>query len=652
MNNIKQPKKTYQNLNNTNIINSDLTEKPLFIDIAKTPEENIEIIINKDILDNSSHISKIDYIYELLIRMQNFKEFIMLNNIHHELIYEILSTGTLKQFKKKDYIYKKHILPEYYYLVLAGEVGFQNSNELFLPGNFFGEKYLMNNKRYRVASYSNKDNTILLLIQKDFFIMKLKNKILKGTDKIKVMLLKSFKIFRNIERKSLNIYIQRMIKLFPSLEEIIITNKDIADSIFLVYDGSCVLNSEKQGDLIILEKGDIFGNESLSNITTEGKKRNNNYKYNVINKSQNTIIFKFLIKNLSKYITNGMKTYLAPYFKNREEIIKTFSIKKKVMNNNLKKEYDLFKRPINQKEIIDKYCFNKNIITNDNLKKSFNNALFELRLNRKNENFKKKLMPCKSIYLNKKALLFQKYFQNKKSKSFNGKNKILDITSNSRNINSNNKSTSKGQIRKMIWFVENNKVIKNQNKRQKDNNLYSNFLKTKTNTNFNYSSKILTMSDNNNNNNSNFYLTSISPLNKYDIPNLKDSYKFLISPRPMSNKDRTINTESSYQNKMNRRLINSAFSSKQCSTYFKSNSNMMSIRKQIETYGCTILDTLTYFNNGISNKMLKRNFSVNNKKIHLGSKKNLFYETPKYNIPLYVLCDKKEKIKFPEISNF
>ena len=79
---------------------------------------------------------------------------------------------------------------------------------------------------------------------------------------------------------------------------------------------------------------------------------------------------------------------------------------------------------------------------------------------------------------------------------------------------------------------------------------------------------------------------------------------------------------------------------------------MMSVRKQIETYGCTILDTLTYFNNGIRNKMLKRNFSVNNKKININSQKNLFYETPKYNIPLYVLCDKKEKIKFPEISNF
>ena len=256
-------------------------------------------------------------------------------------------------------------------------------------------------------------------------------------------------------------------------------------------------------------------------------------------------------------------------------------------------------------------------------------------------------MPCKSILLNKKSLLMEKYFQKNKSKSFNSKVKMPDIALNSKNINSKNIFRSKKEIRKMIWFVEKSKKIKNQNKRQKDNN----FLKT--NSNINYSSKVLTISDNKNNNNSKLYLTSISPANKnYDIPNLKDSYKFLISPRPLGNKERTINTESSFQNKINKRLITSAFSSKQCSTYFKSNSNMMSVRKQIETYGCAILDTLTYFNSAISYKILKRNFSVNNKKININGKKNLFYETPKYNIPLYVLCDKKEKIKFPEISNF
>ena len=114
MNDIIQSKKSFKIPNYINNINSDLKEKPLFIDIAKTPEENIEIIINKDILNNSNHISKIDYIYELLIGINNFKEFISLNNIHHELMYEILRIGTIKQFKKMIVYIKKIIFLNFF----------------------------------------------------------------------------------------------------------------------------------------------------------------------------------------------------------------------------------------------------------------------------------------------------------------------------------------------------------------------------------------------------------------------------------------------------------------------------------------------------------------------------------------------------------
>lgn len=630
---------------------SDLLKDHLFIDITKTHEENIEKIISKDISENKRNISKLKIIYNLLSKVNNFKEFMSIYNIKKELIYEILSIGILKSFKKNEMIYKKYTVPEYYFLVLAGSVSFQNSNEQFFPGNFFGEKYLILNKRYRMSCYSNKDNTILLLIQKEYFHINLKNIVLKGKDSIKLILLKSFKIFQMIERKTLDIYIHRMVKLFPSSEEIIVSTKDDADAIFLIYDGSCTLNNEKQGDILILEKGDIFGNESLNCINehTKLKKTNCKYKYNIKNKSQNSIIFKFFIKDLSKYIINGMKTYLAPYFKKRDEIVKNYSTNKKVIKNDLQNEYDLFKNP-NKKEIIDKYCFNKNIITTDKIKKSFNNVLLELRLNRKLGNFKKKLISTKSNYVNKNPILMQKFFQKNKNKtSFNSPNKLIEI-----NDNNTPKSRPKGELRKMIWFIEDDKVNRNKNKiklNKKKN--FNNILYT--NSNFNYSSKLLTLSDNNNNNNnSNLYLTSINQRNKRsEINKLVENNNIESPVRPLTNKERTINTESSYhQNNINRRLISSALSSNRWSTSFKSNSKIMSVRKQIETYGCTILDTMSYFNSGINDTMLKRNYSAKYKKRNTESQKNFFYQTQKYNIPLYVLCDKKEKIKFPEISNF
>ena len=622
---------------------SDILDNHLLIDIVLSPEENLKKILNNDISKNLKNISNIKIIYELLIKLKNFKEFIMLYHINQELMFQLLSIGILKSFKKDEYIYNKGTLAEYYILVLYGSVFFQSLNQEFLPGHFFGEKYLIYNKKYRTPIISNKDNTIILLIQKEFFMNNLKNKIIKGKDKVRIMILKSFRIFNMIERKVLEKYFLKMIKLFPSPEEIIIANSDIADAIYLIYDGSCSLTDEKHGDLLILEKGDIFGNESLYNINEEKKIMNDKYKYTIINKSPNTIIFKFFIKDLSKYLINGMKTFLSSYFLNREEIIKNYIHTKKVIKNNFQKEYDLFKRPLNKKEMINNFCFNKNIITNDKIQKSFNHVLSEIRLKRKEENLQKKIFPCMSKYLNENSLLMQKYFKN------NTKNNSFKCnTNNNEELHSKNSLSKK--VKKLLWFSEKKD---NNNKNKKNKNIFLN-----NNSNYNYSSKILTITENNNNN-SNLYLTSINPNNKNNknnnnIINIKDNI-FKLSPKsPLYNKDRTITTESSYnQNRINKRLINSAFSTNVCSTSNKnSSSKILSVREQIETYGCTILDTMTYFNDGINDKSLRRNYSANNKKRIIQNKNNCFYQTPKYNIPLYVLCDLNEKKNYPYITNF
>ena len=71
---------------------------------------------------------------------------------------------------------------------------------------------------------------------------------------------------------------------------------------------------------------------------------------------------------------------------------------------------------------------------------------------------------------------------------------------------------------------------------------------------------------------------------------------------------------------------------------FSSRTNrLMSAKKQIETYGCPVIDTINYFNYGEKKRYLKMN------KSELG-KKCLFYETLKFNIPLFIFCRNKENI--------
>jgi len=614
----------------------------LTIDITKTTEQNINKIINKDISNNFNHITKIKLIQELLSKIRNFKEFLMLYNIEEELMYEILSIGILKTYKKNEQIFKKYSYPEYYYMVLVGEVIQPNMPYEFKPGKFFGEKNLINNSKYRIIPYSNSDNTVLLLIPKDFFLLKLKNKIIDGNERIRQMIFNSFKIFSMIERKVYEKFYLKMEKLLPSFGEIIVSNEEIANSIFLIYNGNCTLNNEKEGDILILQKGDIFGNESLNNFDDNGKMLNRKYTYNIINNSESSIIFRFIVTDLSRYIVNGMRTYLSDYFSKREEIIKKYYKRKKFIQNNYKKDYDIFKAFSRKQDIIN------NIITIDTIEKSFNNILTEIRLNKETINTRKRIITKMSKGINKKKItkaIIQKYLQKDKDKSpVFSEAKFSSINATKRNIDESSIISPERRKRKIYWFSEERKNIR---KRGINQSKFKN--KININPNFNLSSKVLTTLDNND-----IYLTSVNNENNFNTINnmpIRNKNKSIFSPiRQKDNKNIT-NTDFTHSNKKtSKRLINSAFSSNRFSTSYKSSSNFMSTRDQVEAYGITVLDTMSYFNDGGNERLFKRNFSDKNRNII--KRNNLFYKTRKYNIPLYILCNLKERKKFPKIANF
>ena len=623
-----------------------LNNKPdnyLTIDITKTTEQNIKKIINKDISNNSKQITKIKLIQELLSKLKNFREFLMLYNVEKELIYEMLSIGILKTYKKNEQIFKKYTYPEYYYMVLIGEVMQPNMPYEFKPGKFFGEKNIINNSKYRIIPYSNTDNTVLLLIPKDFFLLKLKYKIIDGNDKIKQMLFDSFKILRMIERKDYEKFYLKMKKILPSFGEIIVSNEEIANSIFLIYNGYCTLSNEKEGDILILQKGDIFGNESLNNFDENGKMLNRKYTYNIINKSESSIIFRFIVTDLTKYIVNGMKTSLSDYFIKREEIIKKYYKRKKFIQNNYKKDYDIFKTVSKKQDILN------NIITIDTIEKSFSNILSEIRLNKETINSRKRIITKMSRGFNKKKItkaIIQKYLQTEKNKSpIYPQNKFSSINATKRNISENSIISPERRKRNVYWFSEERKNNKKINK--------SNFKnKVNINQNSNLSSKVLITPDNND-----IYLTSVNNENNFNTINnatIHKRNKIIFSPiRKMDNKDNKdlIKTDFTHShNKTSRRFINSAFSSNRFSTSYKSSSNFMSTRDQVEAYGITVFDTMSYFNDGPNERLFKRNYSDKNR--NASQRKNLFYRTRKYNIPLYILCNLKERKKFPKIANF
>jgi hypothetical protein len=377
----------------------------------------------------------------------------------------------------------------------------------------------------------------------------------------------------------------------------------------------------------------------LTNFDKDGKIMNKKYLNNIINKSQSTIIFKFLIKDLTKYVINGMKTYLNSYFSKREELVKNHLSHKKEIKNIFMKEYDLFKRPIYEKEIFKTKNYDNNILTKANVQKTFNSVLSELRLNKKNKKYKKSFKPNISKKIKKNSLSIKYLFENEKRKrAFNSPSNIEK-----KNVFNNPKlktdiSTKSVLRKKILWFSE------SKNRAKKNSPL------TNTNSNFNQCLKLLTISDNNNNNNnSNIYITSLSNQNNGTM-SVKEKCLYT-QIRPSSNMERIYTDSSNIQNQIIQKFSSSAFSSNRCSTTYKSKSHNMDALKQIERYGCPISNAMEHFNNGNDSLLMKRSNS-DPYKSGIMDKKKFFYRTQKYNIPLYVFYDKKEKKKFPDLINY
>ena len=618
---------------------------PSSISILKSPQENLSNLITQENI-NLGHLIELNLIYETLYKIKNFKEFILLNDFNRKEALNILKSGLIKTYNLNEQIYKKDTYPQYYYLVLVGSVSYHNQN--FTPGNFFGDE-IIRGVRYKYNAVSTSEQTILLLLHKDIFNLDIKSKIINANENIQKILENSFHIFKSFDDVVFHKYYKNMVKLYPFVEEVVVSDDERADAIFILYKGNCALNHKEIGDLIILDKGDIFGSESLANVDKDGNILNSKYVYNLINKAQNTIIFKFFISNLNKHIINNLKIQLATYLKERNDIIQKHKNMREDLGNRLKKKYKIFKKKENINELIHLLMYKK--FTFEKAEISFNNALKIIRKNEKFENDKQKFIP------NKKSFFDNTIFKNKLFKKIPRSNSFInfkDMKDLSINRNRGSIMTNlllKKDIKKMILAQDLKKMISNQNEENKNEETHKKKnQKNQHNNNINNSFKTINAD---NSNNSSFFFTSVNfgpnKKNIYKkIPIISAKNKISKAKKILSKKDE--NEDYSFLNDFSKK-ISRLQSTNRGSISYRNLSHAMSAKKQIETYGCTALDTINYFNCGDKERSLKsynshKNFNIKNQK------KCIFYRTRKYNLPLFILCNEKERIKYPEILKF
>ena len=626
-----------------------------------SPETMLSELIHVE-KNKLNQISNTNLIYDLLIKIKPFKEFMKINNLDKETILNLLNTGILKSFDIDEKVYKKGTYPQFYFLVLVGIVSYYNKS-LIPPGTFFGDE-IIREVQYKNTAFASEENTILLLIPKELFISCLKDNIINTNGRIEKALTDSFHIFKTFDISTYNKNIKKMVKLFPFTGQIIITNEEIANSIFIIFKGSCALNMEENEDLIILGEGDIFGIESLMNLDEDRNILKGKYLYNIINKSPDTIIFKFFIKDLNHMMINSLKNQLAPYFVDTKNIIQKYETMREDLKNKLMKKYRIFEKKHNIKKLFYKTIYNE--ISPERTEKNYYKALGKIQFNQKNLNDKQKLILKQKILFKKKPNnrnnLLQKIV---KSKSFiyskeNSLNSIIrkKIMKNIL-LKKDKKEIEKIILNSNLKKINNNSTQdKEQKEKEKENKRNLN-TKNKSKhvdkiNDYNNSFKYLNISDNSKNNS--FFFTTINY--HRNRKNKENVYKTISI---LSAKDRI----KKIQKKMSKHIkgeensknIDEGSKTMFASTFrdtnsYKNKSQIISAKKQIEAYGCTALDTMNYFNYGDKEKLMNSSNIENNNQKKINFKKCIFYETNKYNIPLFVLCDDKAKIEFPQLINF
>ena len=595
------------------------------IDIMKTPEENL-ITIFKDYYNTkkSQSISNINIIYSLLMKMKNFSEFVLINDFGTDLIMDMLKEGIIKRYKKDEIIYKRETYPEYYYLVLVGNVSYLNAQEISVhPGRFFGDE-INHQIKYKRTAISTSSDTILLLISKGTITKKISDKILMAQEKIQKCVENSFPVYKTLDRSVLINDCQKMIKLFPNIDDTIISTEERADSIFIIYKGCCSLNTDKKGDLMILEKGDIIGSESLVNMDEKGNILDYKYLYNLINRAQNTIIFKFLINEFHQIVIKELKIQLPAYFLKRDHILQKNEINQKLMKNRLIKKYQIFQKKDTMNEKLIKSLIKK--FTPEKAENCFKKVLKRIREKENNKNDTQKFVLKKiSLYKDKikENNIFNKFGCYKSHTNIRD-NKTKKVI---RRYDSLRQLIQKGKIDKKE-LISSFKIIPDNAENKKDDitRFENNISKRRESAN---SIKNKLSTDNSNNNS--FFFTALNEDKKL-YKNIKILGKSKEGIR-FSNKLRKQSvSEESFQKK----IVSLLPSTERNSFSLRSISRIMSAKKQIETYGCTALDTVNYFNFGNKEIQLLNDKGEKNKRC-------LFYKTLKFNLPLIVFCNKKEK---------
>ena len=325
----------------------------------------------------------------------------LLYNIDKETMVKVISKSKIISYKSNEIIFYQNSTPFNLYLVLTGEISLKKYSNLDLLtmigsetnitlskrysdskyrnskmsrqsmqtmrnsafknyqenininrltcGDFFYEENLVNKTPYEYCTVVEK-NAFVLAINLNVFNSYLKKNISRTMENIRELIQSRFQYFKQVERNTFKSYMDNITKLFPKNGDIICKENEPSDKLYLIYQGKFAVqkNSKNLGNLIYLNKGDIFGYESLINIKpkfeTETKIEVDinimKNEYDIVNQDNTSIILCLEIPFFDELTTWKISKNLLTYFKEQNDIIHNFENIKNISSIIFEEKYN------------------------------------------------------------------------------------------------------------------------------------------------------------------------------------------------------------------------------------------------------------------------------------------------------------------------
>lgn len=306
----------------------------------------------------------------IIKQLERFKKFINANKIDDATLHLICNYCDFILFKPKSYIFHIENIADSFYIIIAGKVSIRKKDNtevvLLQNGDYFGDWGLIDKKKRNASAYVVEDSKVMIMHQKAFLSTILR--CMKRAElNRKEFIVRSIPQLSSMPTRVFSDVYKDIIRLMLSKNEIVYRIGDVANKVYLIYEGTVKVNDQNGNVIINLSQGDFAGLESAFNYykakNNEDTSKMVKYESTVITTEGFNVLFVF---DISLFASKESRKYLFDLYSTKKKIATSFLEERKKRKDEYKVQYreNIMSNIVNDNKGIIERCIKEFDISN------------------------------------------------------------------------------------------------------------------------------------------------------------------------------------------------------------------------------------------------------------------------------------------------